>query len=156
MSHVLVGAEFLVKTIEAMQNDAESVASKCVYEGAGVVADGIREAIKKLPLQTFDGRRRRGITDVERKGLLDGLGISQHRHYNGVVETKIGFEGYNDYETDKYPQGHPNSMVARSIEAGTSWLTKTPFIAPTARRLKPEVVESMQKELDRYIRTKEK
>ena len=153
---VTVGADSWISTIENLAASADAAASLAVYGGAATIADGIREAITKLPSQTSDGKHRRGVTDAERQGLLDGLGIAQHRRADGVVETKIGFEGYNSYVTKNYPKGHPNSMVARSVEAGTSWLQKTPFIAPTARRLKKDTVAAMQAELDDYIRTKEK
>lgn len=153
---VIVGAESWINTIENIAASSDSAASHAVYGGAATIADGIREAIKKLPSQTSDGKHRRGVTDAEREGLLDGLGVARHRRSDGVVETKIGFDGYNSYVTKSYPKGHPNSMIARSLESGTSWLTKTPFIAPTARRLKKDTVAAMQKELDDYIRTKEK
>ena len=153
---VVVGADSWISTIDSLTASADGAASMAVYGGAATIADGIREAIKKLPSQTSDGHRRRGVTDAEREGLLDGLGVAQHRKSNDKVDTKIGFEGYNSYVTAKYPKGHPNSMVARSLESGTSWLQKTPFIAPTARRLKKDTVAAMQKELDDYIRQKEK
>lgn len=152
----VIGADSWIATIEGLGANADGMASVAVYGGAGTIADGLREAIKKLPAQTSDGKKRRGVTEVERQGLLDGLGIAQHRRANGIVDTKISMDGYNAYITNKYPQGHPNAMVARSVESGTSWLTKTPFIAPTARRLKASTVAAMQAELDDYIRKKEK
>lgn len=152
----VVGADSWISTIEGLEADSDAIAGRAVYGGAAVIADGIREAIKALPSQTQDGKRRRGVTEVERAGLLDGLGVAQHRRADGKVNTKIGMDGYNAYVTTKYPKGHPNSMVARSLESGTSWLTKTPFIAPTVRRLKASTVEAMQAELDDYIRKKER
>ena len=152
----VVGADSWISTIEGLASDSDTIAGRAVYGGAAVIADGIRAAIKALPSQTSDGRRRRGVTEVERNGLLDGLGIAQHRRADGVVNTKIGMDGYNAYVTKQYPKGHPNSMVARSVESGTSWLNKTPFIAPTVRRLKASTVEAMQAELDDYIRKKER
>jgi len=156
MASVVVGADSWISSIENLAAGADSAASLAVYGGAATIADGIREAINKIPAQSSDGKHRRGVTDAERQGLLDGLGVAQHKRSNGVVETKIGFDGYNSYVTKKYPKGHPNSMVARSVESGTSWLQKTPFIAPTARRLKKDTVAAMQAELDDYIRQKEK
>lgn len=153
---VVVGADSWISMVEELSVNSDRLSSRAVYGGAATIADGIREAIKRIPAQTVDGGNRRGVTDVERQGLLDGLGVAQHQRADGVVNTKIGFDGYNAYITKKYPKGHPNSMVARSVESGTSWLTKTPFIAPTARRLKASTVAAMQAELDDYIRKKEK
>jgi len=156
MASKVIGADNWIDMIEGLGRDAEGVASRVVYEGAATIADGVREAIKGLPAQSGDGRHRRGVTDDERAGLLEGLGVASHQKSNGSVNTKIGFSGYNAYVTKNYPKGHPNSMVARSLESGTSWLQKTPFIAPTVRRLRASTVEAMQAELDNYIRSKEK
>ena len=154
---VVVGADNWIGTIDSLAANADHMSHLAVYGGAGVIADGIREAIKRLPTRTRqNGHHEKGVTDVERQGLLDGLGVATHRRQDGKVDTKIAFDGYNAYITEKWPKGHPNSMVARTVEAGTSWLTKTPFIAPTARKLKKEAVAAMQKELDDYIRQKEK
>ena len=156
MASKVINADNWIATIEGLGKDADGVASRVVYEGAATVADGIREAIKGLPAQSSGERHRRGVTEVERAGLLEGLGVASHQKKDGSVNTKIGFSGYNAYVTKQYPKGHPNSMVARTVESGTSWLQKTPFIAPTVRRLRASTVAAMQAELDNYIRQKEK
>lgn len=153
----VIGIDNWTTTINEISIDSEKMASAAVYQGAGVITDGLRAAIQKLSARSGGyGRYWIGVTDEERQGLLDGLGITQHKKNDGIVSTKIGFDGYNAYKTKKYPQGHPNSMVARTLETGTSWLHKTPFIAPTVRRLKESAVAAMQAELDKNIRNKEK
>ena len=102
---VVVGADSWISTVEELSVNSDRLASRAVYGGAATIADGIREAIKRIPAQTVDGGNRRGVTDVERQGLLDGLGVAQHQRADGVVNTKIGFDGYNAYTTKKYPKG---------------------------------------------------
>ena len=152
----VIGADSFISMVEELAFNSESIASMAVYKGAETIADGIRDSIEKIPSRDANATRSkekvRGITDVEREGLLNGLGVAQHRKKAGDVDTKIGFDGYNANVTKAYPKGHPNSMIARSIESGTSWLNKTPFIAPAVRRLRAAATEAMQKELDDYIK----
>lgn len=42
-----------------------------------------------------------------------------------MYNVKIGFDGYNNIRSKRWPQGQPNQMVARAIESGTSWMSKT-------------------------------
>lgn len=153
----VIGIDHWIDTVGELSWEGYNLSSMALYDGASVLTDGIRDAIKNIsPRSGGYGQYWIGVTDVERQGLLDGLGIATHKQKNGKVDTKIGFAGYNDYVTKKYPNGHPNSLVARSLESGTSWLHKTPFIAPTVRRLRKSVVQAMQLEIDKYIRQKEK
>ena len=157
MASKVIGVEKWEDMVDELTFESDWICFRAVYKGAEVIADGIREAIKNIPPANVQpGHRRRGITDVEREGLLDTLGVAKHKTEGGKVYTHIGFDGYNSYVTDKYPMGHPNSMVARSLESGTSWLAKTPFIAPTVRRLRADAHSSMQQVIDEYIKDKEK
>ena len=152
----VIGVDNWVDTMSELSWNSYNLSSMALYDGASVLTDGIRDAINHIsPRSGGYGQYWAGISDEERQGLLDGLGIATHNNRDGKVDTKIGFEGYNTYKTKAYPKGHPNSMVARSIESGTSWLHKSPFIAPTVKRLKPEVVSAMQLVIDKYIKSKE-
>lgn len=100
----------------------------------------------------------KGITKIEREGLLDtakktGMGLAPIREEagkkGGYINTKVGMNGYNKHVTARYPKGHPNAMVARSIESGTSFRRKCPFIAPTVRKYKDQVEQLIAKEFDR-------
>lgn len=99
----------------------------------------------------------RGATKLEKEGLLKegkktGFGLAPIRmddgKKGGYLNTKAGMNGYNEHKTAKWPQGHPNMMVARAIESGTSFRAKCPFIAPTVRKYKDEVERRIAKEFD--------
>ena len=78
--------------------DTREYIGEAVYKGAGVVADAVRAQIQALPVaQKFadDGKKIATITSVQKKGLLDGFGISPMREENGYVHAKLGFAGYN-------------------------------------------------------------
>ena len=148
-----IGFDEYVDGLENIYEQSEKTVGKMIYEGAGTVADAVRASIASIPsreiYETSGGsRHQRGITDVERKGLSDTLGISRVRNDNGFINVRIGFDGYNDHVTANYPKGHPNSMVARSIESGTSWLDKTPFIAPAVAASRNKAEQVMEEIFD--------
>ena len=62
-----------------------------------------------------------------------------------------GFDGYNEDVTKKWPHGKPNSMIARSIEGGTSWKAKHPFIAPAVRSSRDAAEKAMAEEIEKSI-----
>ena len=122
----------------------ETLVGKAIYQGADIVADAVKASINALPASA--------CTLVEKKGLQEGFGIARMRDDNGVYNVKLGFDGYNANKTKKYPKGKANAMIARSIESGTSWKAKHPFIAPAVRKSKAQAEAAMQKELDKNIK----
>lgn len=149
----IVGIDAFLEQLETTQAHSSAVVGQMIYDGAGIVADEVRRRILMIPerevYETSGGKHHtRGITDVEREGLLDSLGISKMRVDGGFYNVAIGFDGYNANVTASYPYGHPNSMVARSIESGTSWLAKTPFIAPAVSATRGMAVKAMEKVFD--------
>lgn len=162
-----------IKNLEDFSNATDGMLKATIYPGAKVMADEMRKAIKELPeLKTSEGdknptkksvnspkdtRKRQarakpsGITRVEREGLLEGLGITSMRYDGSLLNAKIGMDGYNKHVTDKWPKGHPNAMVARSLEAGTSFRKKTPFIEPTARKYRTQAEKAMAEEFNQQV-----
>ena len=124
--------------ISRLSKGAEDVAGKAIYAGAGIVANEIRKEIQSLPVVdgygTTEDPLPGGVTRQQKEGLLDGLGISPMQNDGGYLNVKIGFDGYNQTRTKKYPQGQPNQLVARGVESGTSWKQKKPFVRPAVNR----------------------
>ena len=133
----------------------EEIAGKAVYEGTAIVADEIRKGIEGLPIVSGFGTEEKplpgGVTQSQKKGLLNGLGISKIRNDYGYINVKIGFDDYNSTMTKKYPNGQPNALVARGVEGGTSWKQKHPFVRPAVSRSKKASEKAMQEALDREI-----
>lgn len=149
-----VGVDDYINELTAIQENSAKIAGKMVYKGAGIIADAVKQKIALLPERekSREGRAK-GVTDAERAGLSEGLGISRMRNSDGFINVKIGFDGYNSYVTEAYPKGHPNSMVARTVESGTSWLQKTPFISPAVSATRRTAEEEMERIFDKSIKT---
>ena len=125
-------------------DDAE-VAKKCVYAGAKVIADEIRNR-----LESNDTLKEDQLQD-----LLDSLGIAPIKtDSDGNVNTKIGFKGYGRKPTKKYPLGLPNQMMARAVESGTSFRPKRPFVRTAVNAKRKEAIKAMQETYDIEIAKK--
>ena len=126
------GIDNYIKQLNKLQQSTkDGVVGKTVYAGAAVVADSVRRAIQDLPVG--DGRAQGGglvdtVTLPQKAGLLNGFGISRMKDDDGFVNVKLGFDGYNSTQTEKYPRGQPNVLIARSVNSGTTFRKKTKFV----------------------------
>lgn len=159
------GAEWIEK-IRQLGRQTDAVCTRAVQKGAGVVADRIRENLENLtedvhysrshPEYYFlsENERFTGIPPEQKQDLLDALGISPvQATADGVINAKIGFDGYGSQPTEKYPNGIPNPMVARAVESGTSFRPKQPFVRPAVNKAKKAAVEAMEAVIDAAIET---
>lgn len=128
----------------------ESV-EKAVYEGANIVADAIKDNIKKLPVSDKREEHITGLKTIQKKGLIDSFGIAKMRNDNGYVNVKAGFDGYNGLKSKKYPKGQPNAMIARTFEAGNSFTKKIPFVGPAVRASREKAEMAMQATIGKEI-----
>lgn len=124
-----------------IRDNSRGMCKRAVYEGAKEALEEIRKAVEALPEERHNSKTEMmyGVTDIEKDGLLDGLGATDMQDEKGVVYTKIGFTGYNGLQTKKYPKGQPNAMIARSICKGTSFRKRIPFVD---KAVKKDVIEN--------------
>lgn len=140
------GLDDYIKQLGDLEYRADGLAGRAIYEGAKVVADKIRANIEALPVQTGSPKRgeKRDPTQVEKDGMLAGLGVAKKQVSDGFINVKIGMDGYNEHVTQKYPKGHPNSMIARTINAGSTWMNRHPVITQAVTSQKKAVEEKMR------------
>lgn len=124
--------------LSRMHDKAEGLCKKALFEGAKVLADAMKAEIEALPTDDRGRHVEAGSTDVlqgpraqQKAGLLASFGVAPFRNSNGTWETHLGFDGRNDIQTARWPGGQPNSMVARSVNAGTYFMRANPFIDRT-------------------------
>ncbi len=133
--------------IQRMAERGEEVAKAAVYAGAGVLADAVAAEINALPEQQGymqPGDLRNVVTRDEKAALLSHMGIAHMDTTGGSVTTVIGFNGYSDHATKKYPNGVPIPLIARSIESGSSVRRKIPFMRNAANKAKERVMNAMR------------
>lgn len=149
------GVDKLVAQYKKLEGDTDKIIGEAIYHGAGVVMKSVKAAVNNI--KTDDhygtiGNPTTGPSTLQKYGLIYGLGIAKMRNDNGFKNVKIGFDGYNRIKTKTWPQGQPNSMVARSIESGTSWMTKQPFMRKAEAEARKPCEETMSKIVDDKIK----
>lgn len=140
------GTDWILE-LSKMRKGSREIIEKALKKGAGVLADGFRNEIAGLPTDertVRDGEMKSGITAKQKQGLLDSFGITPIRMDNGVYDVHLGWDGYNGVVTKRWPQGQPNSMIARSANAGTSFMTANPFINRARSKYRKDAEQAME------------
>ena len=137
--------------LENLSRSISEIEGKAIYEGAGLVADAVREGIDSIKTDgnsTWEKTRR----EKQNQGLKDGFGIAPLQDDNEFLNVKLGFNGYNSsVETKKFPNGQPNAMVARVFNSGTSVVTKQPFFDEAVRKMRKPAQEKMKEVFENEI-----
>lgn len=148
------GLDEYVSRLNKLNGDTDRLVKRTVYVGADVVADTIKQAINGLPTDNSSYKKdgiRTGPTSIQKAGLVASFGITPMRKELTETNVKLGFDGYNRVVTKRWSQGQPNAMIARSIESGTSWMVKNPFVSKATRSAKKIAEEQMKKEFEEEI-----
>lgn len=149
------GDEYIAKLSKLEVLEKTEVCGSAIYAAADIVADAMRRELEKVPTDehfaTTDDPVR-GPKKIQKESLLQSLGIAKMQDDGrGFLNVKIGFDGYNRVKTKRWPKGQPNQMVARSIESGTSWMQKNPFVRRAVASTRKEAIETMRKKVDESI-----
>lgn len=149
------GIDNIISQFEDLAENADSIASKALYAAAGATADEVHKAISNIPTSKPKHGTPEdpvtGATALEKKSLHDAVGIAPFRSEGGAVDTSVGFDGHSDVKTKRWPQGIPNAVIARSIESGTSWRKKSPFMRKTKQKVQREIVKAAQEAAEEAI-----
>lgn len=151
----LKGLEEYENRLLELKNLSREMIGECIYEGAGVVADAVRTGIESIPIDNryvTGNATLYGITEEQKQGLRDGFGISPLEDDGGYIHVKLGFTGYNSNKTPKYPSGQPNSVIARSVNSGTSFRQRIPFVDNAVAKSRAAAEKKMQEKLDDSIK----
>ena len=132
------GLDDVVSSLSRAGANTDKLCKKALYEGAKIVADEVKKGVQGIPVVNGYGTDSDplpgGAKALQKAGLLNSLGVSTFRDSGGNIDTSIGFDGYNLLKTKKHPGGQPNRLIARSIESGTSFQMKHPFVRPAISR----------------------
>ena len=153
------GLDNYIAYLQSINAVTDEMIGEAVYDMAKVVADKVRINIQALPavpnaanIATYRQGYSR-LSEPEKQGLLDGFGVSPMQDDNGYRNVKLGFDGYNSVKTKKYPQGQPNSLIARVTESGSSYREKTPFIRPAVNAARKPAEKAGQAKIDEKIKS---
>lgn len=148
-----IGIDDYFKRLDELGKYSIGMCKRALYDGAAVVADAVRAEVNALPTSDRDAKKGdpQPILEYEKQGLQEGLGVAKMKDEHGVIYTRIDFDGYNRLKSKKYPNGHPNSMVARAINSGTSKRKKNPFMTRAVNKGRAKAQAAMAARMDADI-----
>ena len=153
----------LNRNLQTLAKDAEKVMKFSLYDGAKIAADELRTSVDDLArvtdaeaIQAWMTRTPSLISVSQKNGLRNGLGISPMKvGPNLKIHVKVGFSGYNEVVTHRWPNGQPNVMIAASCEHGSSAMLEQPFIRTAyvscAGRVVKQMKETAKKEISEIL-----
>ena len=123
------GLDELTRKMDKLGEKAQKVASEALYEGAGVMADQVSQAVHGIATEPFKyaagGRKRK--PSPEEKAILEGAkkGVARFRKTGTEVQTSVGMQnsGYGDLNGKTVPI----PKIANAINSGTSFMDRQPF-----------------------------
>ena len=150
------GVDEYIQRLDKLYGKTDKIIGSAIYEGTAVVMKAVKSAIDGIQTDDSHGfgtaeNPKTGPTSIQKAGLWHSVGIAKMRNDNGFWNTKIGFDGYNYVKTKRWPQGQPNAMVARSIESGTSFMQKQPFMRKAEQAARGPCEKVMQETIDLEI-----
>lgn len=138
------GIDQYINNLTNLEMRTDGLIGRAVYQGAKIVTDAVKKNLEAIPTDDRpSAETRNGLRTIQKEALKASLGIAKHQIDGGYYNVKVGFDGYNNIKTDKYPQGQPNAMIARTIEAGNSFTKKHPFVGPAVRSSRAAAEKAM-------------
>ena len=150
------GVDDYALKLSKLGNQIPVVAGKAIYGAANIVADGIKANISTLPevddkynILAYKRNQKSRISRTQKEGLKASFGISKmQKDEGGYYNVKLGFNGYNQVKTKKYPKGQPNQLIARVVESGSSYMNAVPFVRPAVNNSRKSALSKMQQVID--------
>lgn len=141
--------------LKTLETDTEYILKTAIWDGANIIAEEIKKNIENLPIDHghgTDSNELQGITQTQKDGLLEGLGMTPFDNDNGFISQKIGFGGYNNLRTKRFPNGQPNNMIARWVESGTSHQRKNAFVRRSLNTSRQKAIDKVQQRMTEQVK----
>lgn len=155
---VSVGFDDLIKQFDAVATHSGAIASKALYAGAGLMADKLRKSLDNIQTEESRKHKTRMLLPYEKEALQRGLSINKFTQDKArdFTETAVTFHGRTNHRTAKYPDGVPTILIARSINAGTTFRRKNRWFQNVVSRNRKEAEKTMvttaELEMKKYIK----
>ena len=130
------GMDELEKKLGQLGEKGQDIAAVALYEGAGVMADSISEAVRGIATEKFwyaaGGRTRK--PSPEEKAIVENArkGVAKFHKSPTRVETSVGMQN-SGYAT-LAGRTKPIPLIANAINSGTSFMQKQPFFRKATSR----------------------
>ena len=148
------GMDELSRMLSNLGNAAQGVAAASLYEGAGVMADAVSQAVHGIATEPFryagGGRKRK--PSPEEKAILEAApkGVAKFQKNGLSVSTSVGLanSGYARLGNAQKPV----PQIANAINSGTSFMEKQPFfrkaVSTTQRAATAAIEDGIQRRVE--------
>ena len=148
------GMNELIRGMEKLPEKAAKVAAEALYEGAGVMADQVSQAVHGIATKRFKYPAPPGKTRMpspEEKALVESAkhGVARFKKNGLSVQTSVGFQnsGYGTLNGKTVPI----PKIANAINSGTSFMKKQPFFRKAVSTGKGAATARIEAEIKKRI-----
>jgi hypothetical protein len=146
------GMAEISELLDKMDEKAPGVASKALYEGAGIMADEIKKraaTIRTAPFKWASSRKGQSrLPSPEEKEIVmqAAAGIAKFNKNGTEVDTSVGFRnaGYAQLKGKTVPI----PKIVNSINSGTSFMSKQPFVRKAASSGGKKAIAAMKEVIE--------
>lgn len=144
------GLDTFTTQLTKLANEADKINRGALGEGAGLVADKVKEALESLPVRDDSTHPHRlyGATASEKSQIVSNFGITRFKNSGGKTETNVGFTGYVNTPSKRFGDQVPTGMLMQCIEYGTAFRTGTHTVNKAIKAVKGEVSAKMQEYIE--------
>ena len=136
--------------LEELDSKAPAVAAQALYEGAAVMRNGLQkqaETIRTAPFKYAKGGESRLPSPEEKEIVIQaGIGVAKFDKNGTEIDTSVGYRnaGYAELggKTKPIPQ------IVNSINSGTSFMKKQPFIRKGASANAQKAMTVMREKIE--------
>ena len=158
-----VGLDAAASMFEQLGNEAAGIASRALYQGAGVMADAMSKAADNIKTEKFHYARvkngeKRLPSPEEAEALKNHTGIAHFRGGGAEVDTVVGFQqaGYTDIRGRRKTYRRAVGQIANAINSGTSFMDKQPVfrqaISKTRKTAAETIVNTANAEIEKLTK----
>lgn len=148
------GVEYSQKLKKLEDSAREQLLGPAIYDGTAALMAEIREQMERVPTDERFGSENdpaRGPRRHTMAVIKENLGVARLRDDNGFLNVKIGWDGYSDIQTKRWPNGQPIPMLAAAVCRGTSFMEGHDFLKKSVNSKKNAVLKTMQTTMDKHI-----
>lgn len=143
------GLDEINQMLKDLKDKAGAVASKALYEGAGIMADELNKSAKQIKTAPFHYAVfvTREPSPEEKEIIVNaGAGIAPFSSGGAQVETSVGYA--NSGYAFLNGKVKPIPQIVNAVNSGTSFMKKQPFVRKAATAGSEKAVNAMRKVIE--------
>ena len=140
------GMDELSGMLSKLGNAAQGVAAASLYEGAGVMADAVSQAVHGIATEPFryasGGQKRK--PSPEEKAIIEAApkGVAKFKKTGTSVDTSVGLSNAGYGQLGNVTK--PVPLIAAAINSGTSFMEKQPFFRRAVSKARGDATTAIE------------